>query len=136
MSRLIEQLDVKEKQMLVQEMLDKKNGNYDKDWGEIVSDYDLECSPDTLRKAGVGVKLASDAGMNFDAEAAEAIDRNFVERQKMYDIQRGIRKDMREFSRTELICETIREAIKKLGGTMPEDLPTPKQSLKEIENKE
>ena len=113
-SRFIEQLDVKEKQMLVQEILDKKNGSYDRDWSEIVSEYDLACSPDTLRKAGVGIKIASDAGMDFGEEDREAIDRNFVERQKMYDLQRGIRQDMREFSRTELICEQIREAIKGL----------------------
>ena len=100
--------------MLVQEVLDKKNGNYDKDWAEIVSDYDLAFSPDTLRKAGVGIKLASDAGMDFGNETRDEIDRNFVERQKMYDLQRGIRKDMREFSRTELICEQIREAIKNM----------------------
>ena len=114
MSRYIEELDQKEKQSLVQDMLDKKNGIGDMDWSEIVDEYDLECSPDTLRKAGVGVKLASDAGMGFDRATQESVDRNFVERQKMYDIQRGIKKDMREFSRTELICEQIREAIKAL----------------------
>ena len=27
----------------------------------------------------------------------------------------------------------IRKTIKELGGTMPEDLPTPKKSLKQIE---
>ncbi len=27
----------------------------------------------------------------------------------------------------------IRETIKELGGTMPEDLPTPEKSLKELE---
>lgn len=136
MARLIEQLDIKEKQMLVQEVLDKKNGNYDKDWGEIVNDYDLECSPDTLRKAGVGIKLASDAGMDFGAEDRDAIDRNFVERQKMYDLQRGIRKDMREFSRTELICEHIREAIKNMPKIelekMTDDHPSDKKREREL----
>lgn len=114
MSRSIDELDIQEKQALVQEMIDKKNGESDRDWSEIVSDFDLECSPDTLRKAGVGVKLANDAGMGFDANDPDAIDRDFVERQKLYDIRRGIRKDMREFSRTELICESIREAIKSM----------------------
>lgn len=114
MSRLIEQLDVNEKQMLVQEMLDKKNGGSDKDWSEIGAEFDLDCSPETLRKAGVGVKLASDAGMDFGYEEREAIDRNFVERQKIYDRSRELRKGMREFSRTELICETIRGSIKSL----------------------
>ena len=32
-----------------------------------------------------------------------------------------------------IVGKTIREAIKKLGGTMPEDLPTPNKSVKEIE---
>ena len=27
----------------------------------------------------------------------------------------------------------VRESIKRLGGTMPEDLPTPDRSLKELE---
>lgn len=114
MSRYIEELDQQEKRELVSDMLDKKNGIGDMDWSEMVEAYDLECSPDTLRKAGVGVKLASDSGMDFRGQECENVDRSFVERQKLSDIQRGIRKDMREFSRTELICETIRDAIRSL----------------------
>ena len=34
-----------------------------------------------------------------------------------------------------IVGKTIRETIKTLGGTMPEQLPTPKKSIKEIENK-
>lgn len=114
MPRLIEQLDSIEKWELIQEILDKKNGESDRDWAEIVSDYDLECSPETLRKAGVGIKLASDAGMKFTGEQQESIDQGFKDRQKMYDLQRGIRKDMREMSRTELLVETIQNAIREL----------------------
>ena len=33
-----------------------------------------------------------------------------------------------------IVGKTIREAIQKLGGTMPEDLPTPDKSIKELEN--
>ena len=29
----------------------------------------------------------------------------------------------------------VRKAIQEAGGTMPEDLPTPSKSLKELENK-
>ena len=114
MSRSIEQLDEMEKWELVQEILDKKNGDSDMDWSEIVSTFDLDCNPETLRKAGVGVKLASDAGMKLGVDKSESADRNFMERQKLADIQRGIRKDMREMSRTELLCEQIGEAIKSL----------------------
>ena len=32
--------------------------------------------------------------------------------------------------------KAVRDTIKKLGGTMPEDLPTPKKSIKELEKEE
>ena len=31
------------------------------------------------------------------------------------------------------VGKEVRETIKRLGGTMPEDLPTPKKSIKELE---
>lgn len=31
------------------------------------------------------------------------------------------------------VGRAVRETIEKLGGTMPEELPTPKKSLKELE---
>ncbi len=34
------------------------------------------------------------------------------------------------------VGQEVREAIKRLGGTMPEDLPTPKESIQEVERKE
>lgn len=34
------------------------------------------------------------------------------------------------------VGKAIRESIKKLGGTMPEDLPTPEKSIKELEKEE
>lgn len=35
-----------------------------------------------------------------------------------------------------IVGKTVREAIEKLGGTMPEKLPTPEKSIKEIEKEE
>ena len=32
-----------------------------------------------------------------------------------------------------IVGKNVREAIKKNGGTMPENLPTPKKSLKQLE---
>lgn len=114
LGRLFDQLAEQEKQSLVQEILDKKAGLNDKDWGEIADDYDLAYNSETLRKAGVGVKLASDAGMSFQRKDQCAIDTGYMERQKLYDIQKGIRKDLREQSRSELLREQIRDAIKNL----------------------
>ena len=35
-----------------------------------------------------------------------------------------------------VVGKTVREAIEKLGGTMPENLPTPQKSIKELEKEE
>ena len=116
MSRSIEQLDKKEKELLVKCILDKKKGLNDTDWCDIVSDFQLDVSSETLRKAGVGVKMAEDAGMVFSAggeNTRSAMD-GYVERQKLYDLQRDIRKDLRELSRSELIREAIRDAIRDM----------------------
>ena len=34
------------------------------------------------------------------------------------------------------VGKTVRKAIEKLGGTMPENLPTPEKSIKELESEE
>jgi len=34
------------------------------------------------------------------------------------------------------VGQAVRQTIKKIGGTMPEDLPTPKKSIKQLEQKE
>ena len=34
------------------------------------------------------------------------------------------------------VGQVIRNAIQELGGTMPEDLPTPEKSIKELEKRE
>lgn len=110
----IDELGQQEMQMLVKEIIDKKCRHSSKSWIDLVKEYDLDCSTDTLRKIGVGIDLAQTAGMVFDTESQKHIDRGFTERQKLYDIQRDINRNMREFSRTELICESVREAIKLL----------------------
>ena len=34
------------------------------------------------------------------------------------------------------VGKVVRETIERLGGNMPEDLPTPKKTISEIENEE
>ena len=34
------------------------------------------------------------------------------------------------------VGKAVRDTIKKIGGTMQEDLPTPKKSIKELEKEE
>jgi len=132
LSRSIESLNVKEKADLVQTVLDKKRGLNDTDWCDIVKDYDLDCNPETLRKAGVGIKIASDSGMKFPCSGdgtRDAMD-GYVERQKLYDLQREIRKDLREQSRSELIREEIRNAIHDLPSIHIQDTESTKDESK------
>ena len=114
MSRRIEELNKQEMQEIVQEILDRRKGKNDKRWIDIVNDYDLSCTSDDLRKLAFGVRFANDAGMQFDPDQQKSIDKGFTERQKLYDMQRQLKKDMRELSRTELICEYIDKAIASL----------------------
>ncbi|MBP7331895.1 MAG: DNA damage-inducible protein D [Firmicutes bacterium] len=52
-------------------------------------------------------------------------------------IRRDKVKGKEKANRTHFVVgKTIRDTIKKLGGTMPEDLPTPDQSIRELEKKE
>lgn len=63
MPRLLEEMNAEEKAGLVYDILRKKNGEISDEWADIVDAYDLDTSAETLRKAGVGVKLAYDAGV-------------------------------------------------------------------------
>ena len=105
----IDELSFERKRNLVDEIVAKKNGELDQDWYELVRKYRLDCNPETLRKAGVGVKLACDVFVDNGSK-----DQNYIERQKMFDLRRDINKGLREVSRTELICESITKAIKSL----------------------
>ena len=58
---------MKENKNLIFDIYEKVTGRSDKDWAEICNLNDLECHPDTLRKAGVGIKMAAEAGvLNFE----------------------------------------------------------------------
>ena len=87
-------------------------------------------SPDTLRKAGVGIALADEAGVlkfrdssseevvkSKDGVAAtipEADTNGFIERQKIRDLRTEIRAELRAESRSQSLQEVVAEAIKNL----------------------
>lgn len=58
---------MKENKQLIFDIFEKVNGRSDLDWSEIRENHGLDCHPDTLRKAAVGIKMAADAGvLNFN----------------------------------------------------------------------
>lgn len=113
MVRSIENLTPEEKRDLVNVIADKKRGQIDIDWADLCNQFALDINPETLRKAGVGIKMAMDAKM-LGACSEFIYDNGYLERQKMRDISRQVNTALRTESRSELLRETVREAIQGL----------------------
>lgn len=78
-------------------------------------------SPETLRKAGVGIKLVADADM-LRAKGESIVSYmsdGYVERQKMRDLTAQVNKMYRAEAREELLRETIAEAVSNLVPLHP-----------------
>lgn len=118
MGRLLEEQTSIEKKDLVSCIEQKKSGELDLDWSEIVESFDLSMNAETLRKAGVGVKLVSDAGMLGEPAVSDMSD-GYIERQKVRDLTRQVNEAFRSESRAELLRETVAEAIKNLSPIEP-----------------
>ena len=110
------------KKDLVNDILGKKTGDVDLDWSEIADRYDLDCVPDTLRKAAVGVKLVSEAGLlNEPPKADKLFDENVKERIKLRELIGQMKETERQLARQELLQETVKDAIASLPPlTLPE----------------
>ena len=89
------------------------------DWSELCDQFELGVNAETLRKAGVGIKLASDAGMLGDAATKEDYSGGYIERQKMRDLTRQANEIYRSESRSELLRETVFEAVKNMSPITP-----------------
>lgn len=121
-----------EKYELVSAIQDKKNGVSDYDWSELVDKFGLQIRPDTLRKAGVGIALADEAGLlnlgstlsseevvkpkdeKAAANVPESDTQGYIERQMVRDLRTEIRSDLRAESRSQALREVIAESISKL----------------------
>lgn len=114
MNRSLEELTSKEKEALVEQIAQKKQGLIDDDWSEICDRFDLNINTETLRKAGVGIKLAADANMLGRSACVPDLSDGYVERQKMRDLTRKVNAMYRTESRSELLRESIVEAVKSL----------------------
>ena len=97
----------------------KKRGKLDLDWDDICDEYDLGVNPETLRKAGVGIKLVADAGMLGGESPAIEETSGYIERQKIRDLNRQTNAMLRSEARGELLRETVDYAIKSLKPIAP-----------------
>lgn len=125
MERTLETLSFEEKRAQVEEIRRKKKGETDIDWIDILGEFDLDINVETLRKAGVGIKLVDDANMFVLDRSADLanIAGEYIERQKMRDLTRQVNEIYRSESRSELLRETIAEAITNLSPVVVPTAP-------------
>ena len=119
MGFLIEELADAQKKALIFEIARKKSGDSDKDWSELTEEFDLDVSPETLRKAGVGVKLAEAAGMLRSMDEAEEASQGVIDRMKLRELSAKVNEMYRKEARVELLAESVKEAAKGLKPMQP-----------------
>lgn len=100
---------------MIKDIARKKAGLIDQDWSEMCDAYQLDINPDTLRKAGAGIKLVADADMLKESESSvSSLSDGYVDRQKMRDLRREVNTLYRSEARSELLREAVAEAVKDL----------------------
>lgn len=99
---------MKESKKLIFDIYEKINGQSDMDWGEIREAHRLDCHPDTLRKAAVGIKMAADAGcLNFDKADTSAYAEAQIAKRQFYDQRREYNKVLTEEARQRHLDEEL-----------------------------
>lgn len=114
--RQLDDLTQEEKAKLVNKVLDRKNGIIADDWGEIAREFGLSINSNTLRKAATGVRLVDEAGLLNECGDLSG---GYVERQKLRDLTRKVNEMYRTESRSELLRETVFEAVRSLQRYYP-----------------
>lgn len=117
---------------LIKDMYLKVNGELDIDWYEISTKHGLSMSSDSIRRAGVGIKLAAQAGvLDFSEREVEApppsiSEKGTQERDAIYKAKRELYDQRREYNailakeaRTEHLHGIIAEAANNLGNIKP-----------------
>ena len=75
---MLDYLTQEQKRALLSDMINKVRGDTDLEWSDIVDEYDLTMSAETLRKSTVGIKLILESGMQITDEAKDiSYDREF-----------------------------------------------------------
>lgn len=99
---------MKENKELIFDIFEKINGKSDLDWSEIREVHGLDCHPDTLRKAAVGIKMAADAGvLNFEKADTSAYAEAQIAKRQFYDQRREYNKVLTEEARQRHLDEEL-----------------------------
>lgn len=105
---------------LVRDIYDKMCNASDMEWIDIYEKHDLTCHPETLRKAGVGIKMAADAGvLSFTNTVQNPEIVEYKEKRQFYDQRREYNKLMIEEARADHLTEELIKAANKLNEQRP-----------------
>ena len=115
-----ENLNTEKLRDVIGDVYAKVSGQSDMDWSEICEAHGLGCHPDSLRKAGVGIKLAADAGMlNFQPPEISEYNDIYKGKINFYDQRRKYNEKLRREAREEYIATELVRAAQKLDGFRP-----------------
>ena len=105
---------------IVYDVYEKAMGLSEFEWEDICKKYDLQCHPDTLRKAGVGIKLAAEAGaLDFSSPEMREYDKTYKQKQMFYDQRREYNKDLREEARSDYYMGELVKAAQRANEVKP-----------------
>lgn len=105
---------------LIFDIYEKVTGLSDLDWAEIRIKHGLDCHPETLRKAGVGIKMASEAGvLNFDEASTEAYADLYKAKKQFYDQRREYNKLLTDEARNDHIANELIKCANELSKVKP-----------------
>ena len=105
---------------IVYDVYEKSVGLSEMEWADICEKYHLQCHPDSLRKAGVGIRMAAEAGvLDFSTPEMKDYDKVYQEKQKFYDQRRLYNKGLREDARADYLAEELTKAANRLTELKP-----------------
>ena len=121
---------MKEEKKLIFDILEKVKGRSDMDWIEIRDAYNLDCHPDTLRKASVGIKMAADSGcLDFDKADVDDYAEIYIAKKQFYDQRREYNKLLTEEARKRHIEEELIRCAEALNREKILGNPLDKKAL-------
>ena len=105
---------------IVYDVYEKAVGLSELDWAEICKKHSLQCHPDSLRKAGVGIKMAAEAGvLDFSTPEMKEYNETYKAKQAFYDQRRLYNKNLREDARADYLTEELIKAARNLNELKP-----------------
>lgn len=105
---------------IVYDVYEKAVGLSELDWAEICAKHNLQCHPDSLRKAGVGVKMAAEAGvLDFSTPGMKEYNETYIQKQQFYDQRRAYNADLRNEARQDYFVEELIKAADRVTNMKP-----------------